>query len=501
MRYISTRGQAETYSGAEVILHGLARDGGLFVPEYIPVISPAQWRQMLPMSYPERAYEILSLYLDFEPHLLRQALAEAYHEERFAPSVAPLHQLNPYSDLRYMLELWHGPSGAFKDIALQLLPRLITLAKDQIGDDKHYCFVTATSGDTGIAAMEGFCEVEDTSVVVFYPKNGVSDVQEQQMLSVDSPACYAIPVQGNFDEAQTKVKEIFSDRALADRLAEKNIRLSSANSINWGRLLPQIVYYASAYLDLLALEKLEEDETFDVVVPTGNFGNILSAWYAKQMGVPIANLFCASNKNRVLTDFLRNGEYDRRRKLVKTNSPAMDIVLSSNVERLIFELSGRDSEQTRQWMEDVHERGKYKVDKETLQRITEEFRSGYADDQVVLKTIREVYDAFDHVVDPHTAVGFTMHARNTSNFKPEQLKKTVFVSTASPFKFPETVAQGLFSKRENQGKSIEALSARIAEESGLEIPEKLVQASQKLHTSSPGIHVDEMAIRLSEVLL
>lgn len=476
MRYLSTRGDGKLYSASEVILRGLAEDGGLFVPESIPQFDDAKWQKLLPMSYAERAFEIMREFLDFNAHDLRQVIAQSYSEERFPDGVAKLVQLNKYSDLNYILELWHGPTAAFKDVALQLLPHLMTLAKEALGDEREYLIVTATSGDTGSAALDAFKAAGTDKVLVFYPQNGTSEIQEKQMQALHGGNCYVYAIEGNFDDAQTMVKEVFSHEELRQKLAEQNVCLSSANSINWGRLLPQIVYYCSTYLDLLKLEKLADDEAFDVVVPSGNFGNLLAAWYAKAMGAKINTFFCASNKNKVLTDFLRSGEYDRRRKLHKTSSPSMDILVSSNVERLVFENSGRNSEKLRAWMQDLKERGKYRLDKGTTKTLLDSFRSGFAEDHAVKKTIREVYDTYDQVVDPHTAVGFSVHERNVSNFKKEELRKTVFVATASPFKFPETVADALFSAREVRGKTVEELLSMIEEESGLIIPEKLMEA-------------------------
>lgn len=492
MKYISSRGYERSFTAAEAILQGIAPDGGLFVPESIPKLSASEWKNLSGMSYQERALFILSLYTDFPREALKEVLAEAYSELRFDPSPAPLVQLNAYSDRDWMLELWHGPTSAFKDLALQLLPHLMRLSAEETASEDEYCILTATSGDTGKAALEGFRDVEGTSVIVFYPTDGVSDMQKLQMMTQRGENCHVFAVKGSFDDAQSEVKRLFADEALAEELAGRHIRLSSANSINWGRLMPQIVYYCSVYADLAAKEMLEEDETFDVVVPSGNFGNILAAWYAKQMGAPIGTLYCASNKNRVLADFLRSGKYDRKRAFYKTNTPSMDILVSSNMERLLFELTGHDSEKVSGWMEALRDSGEYKVDRETFKVIQESFRGGYADENAVLKTIGEVYDRFDHVVDTHTAVGFAVHKRTGSGRKNQDKAKTVFVSTASPFKFPEAVCEALFGRNAAKNKSDQELLEQISSESDMPIPQGLAELFDLPIRHDKVIEKDEM---------
>lgn len=475
MKYISTRGYETSFTAAEAILQGIAPDGGLFVPESIPRLTSGEWQRLQKMSYQERALFIMSLFLDFKEADLREALAEAYGEERFAPEPAPLVQLNSYSDRNWILELWHGPTSAFKDLALQMLPQLMRLALAETGSTEEYCILTATSGDTGKAALEGFRDVPQTSVIVFYPTDGVSDMQKLQMMTQRGENCHVFAVEGSFDDAQSEVKRLFADEALAAELAARNIRLSSANSINWGRLLPQIVYYCSVYAELAAREKLGENEVFDIVVPSGNFGNILAAWYAKQMGAPIGTLICASNKNHVLTDFLRSGKYDRKRSFYKTNTPSMDILVSSNMERLLFELTGHDSERVAGWMQELAAAGEYKVDGQTLKAIQENFKAGYADEHIVIRMIRDVYNEYDHVVDTHTAVGFAVQQKLFANQKNSERRKTVFVSTASPFKFPAAVCQAIFPKDVYKNADDKEMLELISRESDLAVPPGLAE--------------------------
>lgn len=475
MRYISTRGYKGSFSAAEVILQGIAPDGGLFVPEQIPVLSEREWQQLIPLNYQQRALFILSRFLDFPENDLAEALAEAYSEERFDPSPAPLVQLNKYSDQSWMLELWHGPTSAFKDVALQLLPHLMHLAVRQTASDQKFCILTATSGDTGKAALEGFRDRPGTSVIVFYPTDGVSEMQKLQMKTQVGANCHVFAVEGSFDDAQSEVKRIFADEELAAKLGERKISLSSANSINWGRLLPQIVYYCSIYADLLAQEKLEGNERFDVVVPSGNFGNILAAWYAREMGAPLGTLYCASNKNHVLTDFLRDGVYNRKRAFYKTNTPSMDILVSSNLERLLYEITGHDSAKVSAWMEQLRDDGRYQVDKGTLQEIQSCFRAGFVDENLVIRTIRDIYHQYDHVVDTHTAVGFAVYGKGSGQLKPQDRRKTVYVATASPFKFPHAVSEAIFSRNQNDKLSDRELLQVISEESGMPVPAGLAE--------------------------
>jgi threonine synthase len=499
MNYISTRGGDIRYPSAMAIKLGIAPDGGLFVPESIPEVSLDQIITLARKPYVERAVEILSLFLtDYTQDELREYASAAYAEEKFGPDPAPLAQLNKYNNKEFMLELWHGPTAAFKDMALQLLPHLMTAAIRKTGETSQVCILTATSGDTGKAALEGFSGVEGTQVIVFYPSKGVSEIQRLQMVTTEGANCHVLAVEGSFDDAQSGVKTIFNDKSLAEELQGKGVLLSSANSINWGRLAPQIVYYFSAYADLLAREKIEPGEKVNIVVPTGNFGNILAAWYARAMGLPVNKLICASNKNKVLSDFIRSGTYDRRREFFKTNTPSMDILISSNLERLLFELTGRKAETIRSWMDKLQKEGAYTVDPATLRALQDVFVGGFADDFGTTKTIRDIYDRTDHLIDTHTAVGFNVYGRYAQRSGDSAC--VIFVSTASPFKFGAAVSDALFGNGYSRGRSEEVLLNELSGESGLEIPAPLKDLGLRdvLHTKT--IERDQMKQAVLEIL-
>lgn len=499
MNYISTRGGDIRYPSAMAIKLGIAPDGGLFIPETIQEVSLDQITSLARKPYVERAVEILSLFLtDYTQDELREYASAAYAEEKFGPDPAPLSQLNKYNNKEFMLELWHGPTAAFKDMALQLLPHLMTAAIRKTGETSQVCILTATSGDTGKAALEGFSGVEGTQVIVFYPSKGVSEIQRLQMVTTEGANCHVLAVEGSFDDAQSGVKTIFNDKSLAEELQGKGVLLSSANSINWGRLAPQIVYYFSAYADLLAREKIEPGEKVNIVVPTGNFGNILAAWYARAMGLPVNKLICASNKNKVLSDFIRSGTYDRRREFFKTNTPSMDILISSNLERLLFELTGRKAETIRTWMDKLQKEGAYTVDPATLRALQDVFVGGFADDFGTTKTIRDIYDRTDHLIDTHTAVGFNVYGRYAQRSGDSAC--VIFVSTASPFKFGAAVSDALFGNGYSRGRSEEVLLNELSGESGLEIPAPLKDLGLRdvLHTKT--IERDQMKQAVLEIL-
>ena len=472
MQYISTRGGNYGYTSAQAILQGIAPDGGLLVPERIPELTPDDILSLKDMDYCARAVRILSEFLDdYSREELEEYVGLAYGEEKFGEDPAPLVRLNKYNDYEYMLELWHGPTSAFKDMALQLLPHLLTAASRKTGDGRKVCILTATSGDTGKAALEGFRDVPGTAVAVFYPSEGVSETQRLQMVTQEGGNVTSIGVQGNFDDAQAGVKALFADQELGAQLDAAGVMLSSANSINWGRLAPQIVYYFSAYADMLKSGYIEPEEKINVVVPTGNFGNILSAWYAMQMGLPIHKLVCASNRNKVLSDFIRNGVYDRRREFYRTLSPSMDILVSSNLERLLFEMSGRDAGVVSGWMASLAASGSYSLEPGLLRRIQEHFVGGFSDDVGTLRTIREVYDRTDHLIDTHTAVGFNVYGRYQSRSGDQS--KTLYVSTANPFKFTEAVSDALYGVGYRKGRSTRVLFEELSAECGLKVPEGL----------------------------
>ena len=500
MKYISTRGFEGKFTAQEAIIKGIAPDGGLFVPESIPVLTEDDIEQMKNMQFCEISARVLSKYLDdFSEDELLGYTREAYSEEKWGENPVPLVQLNSYNDREYILELWHGPTCAFKDVALQMLPHLMTASMRKTGENKKICILTATSGDTGKAALEGFKDLPGTEIIVFYPTGGVSEAQKLQMVTTTGDNTHVIAVNGCFDDAQTGVKNIFADKAFNDELLAGGIKLSSANSINWGRLAPQIAYYVYAYIELLRTEKIEKGEAINIVVPTGNFGNILAAWFAKQMGIPIRKLICASNKNKVLCDFFSSGKYDRNREFFKTTSPSMDILISSNLERLLFEITDGNSEQVKAWMSELNGEGVYKVDEKTLKKMQMLFVGGFADDTGVTKTILDVYDRTDNVVDTHTAVGFNIYNRYHTRSGDET--KTVFASTASPFKFSAAVMDAIRGEGFSDGKSVEEVIKELSDESGLEIPEAIKDLSKKpiLHTDV--IDKEQMEDKVRSILL
>ena len=435
MYYVSTRDAGRRLTASQAIVEGLSRDGGLYLPEEIPQLTMDEIKALAALSYPERAARLMKRYLDeFTEEELLGFAKSAYGPAKFdTPAAAPVVKL---TENTYIQELWHGPTCAFKDMALQMLPYLLTASLRKTGEEKTVCILVATSGDTGKAALEGFRDVDRTKILVFYPDGGVSEMQKLQMLTQEGKNVGVCAVRGNFDDAQTGVKRIFSDEALREELAGRGYFLSSANSINWGRLLPQIVYYVSAYCDLLNAGTIEAGTRVNFCVPTGNFGNILSGFYAKRMGVPIGRLICASNENNVLTDFIKTGTYDARRTFYKTTSPSMDILISSNLERLLLHTSG-SAEKVEGWMQELAATGKYTVDAETLAKIQASFAAGYADDAAGAAEIRVRFERDGYLCDTHTAVAFHVAEANRSD------APMVVLSTASPFKFPRDVLAAL----------------------------------------------------------
>jgi len=500
MKFISTRGYDKKYSAQEAIVMGIAPDGGLFVPEAIPTLSASDIDELCTKSFAEISAKVLSMYLeDFTEAELLDYTTQAYSEEKWGETPLPLVQLNEYNDKEYMLELWHGPTSAFKDVALQLLPHLLTASVKKTGENKKICILTATSGDTGKAALEGFKNLPGTEIIVFYPTGGVSEAQKLQMITTDGDNTHVIAVNGCFDDAQTGVKMIFGDSEFASELDSKGIKLSSANSINWGRLAPQIAYYVYSYVDLLRREKIEKGEAINFVVPTGNFGNILAAWFAKQMGIPVKKLVCASNKNKVLCDFFSSGKYDRNREFFKTTSPSMDILISSNLERLLFEITDMNAQQVKEWMSELSSTGIYTVDAKTLKRMQMLFVGGFADDSGVSKTILDVYDRTDNVVDTHTAVGFNIYNRYRQRSNDEA--KTVYVSTASPFKFSASVMDSLRGEGYSNGKDIMEVMKELSDESGLEIPAAIKDLPNKPILHKDVIDKEEMKNKVRSILI
>lgn len=472
MRYQSTRDKSISISAAEAIKTGLAHDGGLFVPKSLPQLTLENIGELAKQTYNERACTILSYFLtDFSAAELRECVDKAYNKEKFeTESIAPVYKLN---ETTYFLELWHGPTCAFKDMALQILPHLLTKSIQKCGSDKECVILVATSGDTGKAALEGFKDVEGTRIFVFYPERGVSEIQKLQMITQEGNNVGVASVDGNFDDAQSGVKAIFRDKDYAKLLGANGFILSSANSINWGRLVPQIVYYFSAYADLYKNAEINLGDKINFVVPTGNFGNILAAYYAKRMGLPVGKLICASNENNVLTEFINTGVYDRNRKFYTTISPSMDILISSNLERLLFDVTDGDALQVKAWMRELEQTGRYLVFPIVLKRIKDVFWAGYCDDAATQETIKNVYNEYCYVMDPHTAV-----AKNVYDKYVEQTAdttKTVIASTASPFKFNQSVIIALDGLASVAGKNEFELLDQLAKRTKMRAPKSLTQ--------------------------
>ena len=432
LRYRSTRDSSVRATASQAILKGLSADGGLFVPDSIPALD-VELDELAKMDYQETAYAVMSRFLtDFTEEELKDCIRRAYDEKFDTPEIAPLSK----ADGAYYLELYHGATIAFKDMALSILPHLMTASAKKNQVKNEIVILTATSGDTGKAALAGFADVPGTRIVVFYPKNGVSPIQEKQMVTQKGANVKVIGIHGNFDDAQSGVKAIFGDRELEREMAGAGFQFSSANSINIGRLVPQIVYYVYAYGKLYANGEIEKGEKINIVVPTGNFGNILAAYYAKQMGLPVAKLICASNENKVLFDFFQTGSYDRNREFILTSSPSMDILISSNLERLIYRISGDDPERTAQLMRQLAEDGSYEITEEMRERLSD-FYGGYAEEQETFDKIRSLYEDTGYVIDTHTAVAAAVYDR----YQEETGDRTpaVIASTASPFKFARSV--------------------------------------------------------------
>lgn len=435
MTYTSTRDNHTIVQSADAISRGISAEGGLFVPTSVPTLTVAELQEIAGYPYARRAQAILSRFLtDFTEAELTECVTAAYGDNFRDPHIAPLHTLDGHT---HVLELWHGPTCAFKDMALQILPHLMRVSAGKTAQGKEIVILVATSGDTGKAALEGFKDAPATKIMVFYPEDGVSPMQKLQMATQEGDNVAVCAIKGNFDDAQTGVKRIFTDPAMGERLAKRNKMFSSANSINWGRLVPQIVYYVSAYCDLMQQGTVRPGDAINVVVPTGNFGNILAAYYAREMGVPIARLICASNRNRVLTDFLETGIYDRNRDFYTTTSPSMDILISSNLERLLYELSGRDDALIRKLMADLSETGRYEVPTALLAKLQALFAAGSCDDAGTADTICAVFNEYDYLVDTHTAVA--LHVYEDYVAKTGDTTHTVVASTANPYKFSASV--------------------------------------------------------------
>ncbi|NLD88628.1 MAG: threonine synthase [Clostridiales bacterium] len=475
MNYISTRGGESGLRSAYAIAKGLAKDKGLYTPDRLPELYKSDFQKMASMDYAGRAAYILGMFLDdFTPEELGEYTKKAYSKEKFRRAGEPKKNapkldgtaIKKIGDREYILELFHGPTSAFKDMALQILPYLLTASLRKIGEKRTVCILVATSGDTGKAALEGFRDVEGTKIAVFYPEHGVSDVQKLQMATQKGNNVGVCAVDGNFDDAQTGVKRIFSDEKIAEKLDSEEKFLSSANSINWGRLAPQVVYYISAYLDMVSSGDISFGDKINICVPTGNFGNILAAYIAGEMGLPVGRFICASNANNVLTDFINTGVYDRNRQFYKTLSPSMDILISSNVERLLYYMSGSNNSHdcgfVASAMESLNETGKYTLPENMAKSLRERFFAGCCDDEDTKSTIKDVFENEDYLIDTHTAVAVKVYrdyALETGDKTP-----TVIASTASAFKFSAGVMEALTGKTyENDLDSIDALSEYTGE--------------------------------------
>lgn len=467
MKYISTRNNSKAISAAEAIVKGISDDGGLFVPSSFPALDEAAFKKLIDMDYPERAATVLGLYMDeFSYEELLDYTTKAYSRFTECPAV-----VTKVEDGLYVMELWHGPTFAFKDVALTLLPYLMVASKKKLGREDKTLILVATSGDTGKAALEGFKNVEGTEIIVFFPNQGVSDMQRLQMVTQEGANVHVAAVKGNFDDAQTAVKAIFNDESVVEKLKDMDISMSSANSINWGRLAPQIAYYISSYCDLVGSGEIELYDKVNFVVPTGNFGNILAGYYAYRMGLPVNKLIVASNANNILTDFFNSGEYNVNRPFHKTMSPSMDILVSSNLERLIFEMCGRDDKKIKAIYSDLKEKGKFEIDVKNLDGL---FEAGWADEKETFDAMHNFFEFDDCLIDTHTAVAVSVY--NDYSAETEDDTPTIIVSTASPYKFARDVYNAVADAKESD--PYKAM-LKLQMFSGLDCPEALYYLKEK----------------------
>ena len=495
MQFKSTRNANVSVSSAMAIKTGLSSDGGLFLPESIPCVDLDTINSLASMTYNERAKKILGLFLtDFTDEELTDCVNRAYNREKFeTDEIAPVYKT---SDEVYFLELWHGPTCAFKDMALQILPHLLSKSIKKTGETKEVVILVATSGDTGKAALEGFKDVAGTRIIVFYPAEGVSDIQKRQMVTQEGNNVDVAAVIGNFDDAQSGVKKIFTDVEYNDMLMRNDFILSSANSINWGRLVPQIVYYFSAYANLVKNSEIKLGDKINFCVPTGNFGNILAGYYAMKMGLPVNKLICASNENNVLTDFITTGVYDKGREFKTTISPSMDILISSNLERLLFIATDGDDKQVTTWMNELKETGKYEVTKDVLEKIKATFVAGCCSDEETIKEIKRVDEENSYVMDTHTAVAKKVY----DDYKKAtgDNTKTVIVSTASPFKFADSVLSAI--KEDITSKNEFEMLEELSHASNLAIPRPLADLANKPVIFTTTCEKEEMYDVVSQML-
>jgi threonine synthase len=489
--YQSTRGDKKRVLSTEAIIKGIANDGGLFVPETIPQINKDLYK-LKGTDYKKLTFLIMKEFLtDYRQDELKDCINKAYDNKFNTKIVAPLSKKMG----AYFLELYHGPTLAFKDIALSILPHLLKKAARKLNIIQEIVILTATSGDTGKAALQGFANVEGTKIIVFFPYQGVSKIQERQMLTQEGANAYVIGLKGNFDDAQSGVKEIFEDPVFNKKIKEKNYIFSSANSINIGRLIPQIVYYFYAYLNMLGEDEIKNGEKINIAVPTGNFGDILAAYYAQEMGLPVNKLICASNENKVLADFFETGVYDKRRELIVTISPSMDILVSSNLERLLWMISEKDTRQVKELMNSLKEKGYYRIDSETKEKL-KDFYGGFAPQEESRRCIKEIFEKSKYLIDPHTAVAYAVYKKYVKETGDKT--KTVIVATASPFKFTKSVMESLNSryKKFNDFELIEKMSdlAQIS------IPPGIKDIEKKPIRHKMVCEKEEMRTKITEIL-
>ena len=489
--YRSTRGVDGPRSSSRAIVKGIASDGGLYVPDAIPRID-LSLDSFLKMDYKDLAlYIIRQFFTDFTEEELKYCIKKAYDKKFDDPGIVPLVEKGG----AFFLELFHGPTLAFKDIALAVLPHLLKIAAAKNDIDKEIVILTATSGDTGKAALESFTDVEGTKIIVFFPKDGVSKIQERHMTTQRGNNTYVVTIEGNFDDAQRGVKEIFSDSAFNRILNNNGYIFSSANSINIGRLIPQVVYYVNAYLTLIRTGKIKKEESINIVVPTGNFGNILAAYYSKKIGLPVGRLICASNENNVLYDFINSGKYDKRRKLIVTSSPSMDILVSSNLERLLYDISGGDSNILSGLIDRLNKKGEFEITAGMKNKMSD-FYGGFATDKETFETIKYLFLGFDYLIDTHTAVGYNVYRKYVE--KSGDNAKTVISSTASPFKFPGSVAKAIDAKY--TGMDEFSLIKVISKISGLKVPPALKDLERREILHETVCRTDQMRDVISDIL-
>ncbi len=495
MYYNSTRNSNCMVTSAQAIAQGISSEGGLFVPKDLPKITLDDISYMVGKSYNDKAKTVLAKFLtDFTEEELNYCVDNAYTDKKF--DTESIFDIAKVGEKAYLLELWHGPTCAFKDMALQLLPYLLTTSANKTVPDKEIVVLVATSGDTGKAALEGFKDVPKTKMLVFYPENGVSNMQKLQMTTQEGGNVSVCAIKGNFDDAQSGVKKIFTDEKIVKELEKNNQMFSSANSINWGRLVPQIVYYIAAYTTMVEREEIKLGEKVNVCVPTGNFGNILAAYYAKNMGLPIEKLICASNKNKVLSDFISTGVYDKNREFFTTSSPSMDILISSNLERLLYDLCGKDDKIISEWFTKLSTDGKYEVSEDVMKKLKESFYGGYCDDEQTKKTIGETFEKYSYLCDTHTAVAVKVY--NDYCEKTGDKLKTIIASTASPYKFTGNVLESITDKAipADDFAQVEMLS----EISRMTPPESLLELKNKEVRFKDSVTKEQMVEKVTAML-